>query len=131
MPTESVPGPLHGARVLIVEDDFIVAQSLEFLLATCGCEVIGIAPTAHDALGLIAARPVDAAVLDIHLRGGSVAPLAEVLAARHTPFVFVTGYADLDMLPEALRGHPRLDKPVVADTLIATLARVLDRADHD
>ncbi len=128
MPIESAPGLLRGARILIVEDDFIVAQSLEFLLSTCGCEVVVIAPTAADALGLIEKRPCDAAILDIHLRGGSVAGLAEVLVERRTPFVFVTGYADLDMLPESLRGHPRLDKPVVTETLIATLATMLGRA---
>jgi len=78
MPTDAGSGLLHGARILIVEDDFIVARSLEFLLSTCGCEVVGIAPTAADALALIGDRPCDAAILDVNLRGGSCAAAASL-----------------------------------------------------
>ena len=125
MSPDSNADPLRDAAVLIVEDDYMVAHSLEFLLNAHGCRVVGMAPTVEAALALAEREAFDVAILDVHLRGGSVAPFAEELARRGHPFVFLTGYADLEALPDALRRHPRLDKPVAADLLVATLARLI------
>lgn len=117
--------PLRDAAVLIVEDDYMVAHSLEFLLNAHGCRVVGMAPTVEAALDLADRETFDVAILDVHLRGGSVAPFAAELARRGYPFVFLTGYADLEALPDSLRRYPRLDKPVAADLLVATLAQLI------
>jgi DNA-binding NarL/FixJ family response regulator len=91
-----------GLRILVVEDDFLVARSLQILLSGLGCEVIGPASTADEACELIRARPVDGALLDIALTPGTSAPVARALLYRGRPFVFVTGYANIAMLPETL-----------------------------
>lgn len=121
------PPGLKGLRVLIVEDTFVVADSLRTLIAAYGGKVVAMVPSAAEALASLDAHEIDAAILDIHLKGGAVDPLADALLARAIPFVFVTGYGDASVLPERLRGMPRLDKPVEPDLLLATLTRFLDR----
>lgn len=125
MSPDGNPSVLRDAAVLIVEDDYMVAHSLEFLLNAHGCRVVGMAPTVEAALALADRESFDVAILDVHLRGGSVAPFAEELERRGHPFVFLTGYADLEALPDSLRQHPRLDKPVAADLLVSTLGELI------
>ena len=110
-----------GLRVLVVEDDFLVARSLEILLAGLGCDVVGPASTAEEACELIKARPIDGALLDIALSPGTSAPVARALLYRDRPFVFVTGYADIGMLPDDLRGYRVLHKPVDRETLASAV----------
>jgi len=119
--------PLHGMRILIVEDNFVVADSLRFVIGGYGGEVSAIAPTIDKALEALTAAPVDVAVLDINLAGTTVAPLAEHLRVSGIPFVFLTGYGDNELLPEALRDSPRLDKPVNAERLVRVLQRLIAR----
>jgi CheY-like chemotaxis protein len=113
---------LSGARVLIVEDNFVVADSLRFMISGYGGEVAAIAPSLDKAFAALAAAPLDVAVLDINLAGTNVAPFAEHLRVIGIPFVFLTGYGDADLLPEALRTAPRFDKPVNAEHLVRTLS---------
>jgi CheY-like chemotaxis protein len=119
--------PLTGARILIVEDNFVVADALRFMLAGYGGVVTAIVPDLERAVAALGTAPVDVAILDINLRGRSVVPLADHLRAASVPFVFVSGYADEDLLPERLRTHPRLDKPVDPERLIGCLLEVLQR----
>ncbi len=112
---------LGGARVLIVEDNFVVADSLRFVVEGFGGVVVAIVSNLAKAFETVAAAPIDVAVLDINLGGTSVAPLAEHLRAAAIPFVFLTGYGDIDLLPEPLRACPRFDKPVNADRLMRAL----------
>ncbi len=112
---------LNGMRILIVEDNFVVADALRFLLSGYDGKVTAIAPNLERGFAALAAAAIDIAILDINLNGTSVVPLAEHLRANNIPFVFVTGYADETLLPEHLRTHPRFDKPVEADRLIRTL----------
>jgi len=118
---------LDGMRVLIVEDNFVVADSLRFVIGGYGGEVSAIAPTIARALEALAAGPIDVAILDINLAGTSVAPFAEHLRAHGIPFVFLTGYGDAQLLPEGLRDSPRFDKPVNADRLVGALQRLIVR----
>ena len=119
---------LHGLRILVVEDNFVLADSLRYLLAGYNGTVTAIASTPQHAFAALAAGPVDVAVLDIDLRGASVAPFAEHLRAEGIPFVFVTGYGDdPHLLPELLRGYPRLDKPVDAEGLVRVLVELTRR----
>ena len=121
-------GPsLGGMRILIVEDNFVVADSLRFVIGGYGGAVSALAPTIDKALEALAAGPIDVAILDINLAGTNVAPLAEHLRARGIPFVFLTGYGDAELLPAGLRDAPRFDKPVNAEQLVAALQRLVVR----
>lgn len=122
------PDSLDGVRVLVVEDDFDVAEALRLVLATAGAEVIGPVSTVEAACELAKAQPLDAAVLDIALSPGTSAPVARTLLYRGCPFVFVTGFSNVEMLPEELRGHHVLVKPVDDRTLRAAIHMLVHRA---
>ena len=113
---------LGGRRVLVVEDDYLVATDLADELADHGAEVVGPAGSVEEALALVAAASrIDAAVLDINLRNEKVYPVAEALRARGVPFVFTTGY-DAWLVPEAFAAVPRLEKPVHIRALIQSIS---------
>ena len=111
-------------RVLIVEDEMLLAMDLETLIAEQGCAVIGPAPTVDRALALLEQERPDAAILDANLDGTSAAPVAAALKAQGVPFVLASGYAT-DCLQPELREAPRVAKPVDHDQLLRTLAGVL------
>lgn len=115
---------LNGARILIVEDNFVVADSLRYLLECYHGSVTAIVPTLEQAFAALSAQRIDVAVLDINLKGTSVVPLAEHLHAHGTPFVFLSGYGDDGMLPEHLRTYQRFAKPVDAEPLVRTLQQL-------
>ncbi|MHC4416593.1 MAG: response regulator [Planctomycetota bacterium] len=120
MTTQETPG-LDGLRVLVVEDDFDVAESLKAMLSALGCDVVGPASTSEEACRLVKEVPIDAAILDIALSPGTSAPVARSLLYRDCPFVFVTGFGNIDMLPEELRGYRVLLKPVDRATMSTTI----------
>jgi two-component system, response regulator PdtaR len=107
---------LKGLRILVVEDEFLLALEVEAALTGFGCSVTG--PFAKLAKALDAARrtELDGAVLDINLNGEMVYPLAEYLHSAGVPFVFLTGYVPSD-LPERFRHFRRLPKPLHAEAL--------------
>jgi len=110
-----------GARVLIVEDEIVVALFLEDLLAEFGYEVAGIVSHLDDAM----ARPsdYDIALLDVHLNGRNVFEFADRLAACGTPFVFATGYGARG-IPDRHCARPVLQKPFRPDELKRALEEV-------
>jgi CheY-like chemotaxis protein len=83
---------LEDLRVLVVEDEFLVAALLEDTLSGFGCRVIGPASTVEEGLELLRSERIDAAVLDVNIDGLPVFPVADALAARGVPFIFATGY---------------------------------------
>src|SRR5260370_41328392 len=102
---------LNGLRVLIVEDEAMVAILLEDILADCGCAVIGRAFSVEEAIALTRSeRQIGAAILDVNLRGSPIYPVAEVLAARGIPFAFASGYG-AEGLDEKWRDRLSLPKP--------------------
>ncbi|MEO8115795.1 MAG: response regulator [Phenylobacterium sp.] len=110
-------------RVLLVEDEGLVAIMMEDLLADLGCDVVGSCDSIRSALEWLEMAPEapDGAVLDVNLGGELVYPVAEALAARHIPFAFATGYG---ALPDArFDGVPVLAKPVNADKLQTVIRR--------
>ena len=115
---------LRGVHVMIVEDNFVVADALRFMLTGYHATVSAIVPSLAHASAALTVDRVDVAVLDINLSGTSVVPLAEDLRVRGIPFVFVSGYGDEDLLPEHLRDRPRFDKPVEAERLVACLIEI-------
>lgn len=110
-------------RVLLVEDEGLVALMMEDLLTDLGCEVVGSCDSIRSALEWLAgaAEAPDGAVLDVNLGGELVYPVAEALAARRVPFAFATGYGALP--DDRFGGVPVLAKPVSADKL----GRVIER----
>jgi two-component SAPR family response regulator len=101
--------PLAGRRVLLVEDEMIIALDMVAILESFGAEVIGPAGSVAQALTLIEETNVDCAVLDINLNGETVYPVAHVLERRGVRFVFMTGYEKID---RNFCKHPVLQKPV-------------------
>ena len=116
--------PVSGRRVLVVEDEMIVAWLLEDLLAELGCVIVGPAASVKQALAMIEAEAIDVAVLDVNLNGEMSYPLADVLAARGVPFVFVTGY-DRNRILDRYRTFPVMQKPFHRSELSDTLAELL------
>ena len=110
-----------GARVLIVEDEIVVALFLEDLLAEFGYEVAGIVSHLDDAMAR--ACDYDIALLDVHLNGRNVFDFADRLAARGTPFVFATGYGARG-IPDRHCARPVLQKPFRPDDLKRALEEV-------
>lgn len=116
------PSDLAGLRVLVVEDDYIMAEDLAAELAGHGAEVLGPASDIDGAMALLAAGPPpDAAVLDINLGGVMVFPLVDALEARRVPLLFATGY-DAWSIPERYLRIPRLEKPVDVRRIAEALA---------
>jgi CheY-like chemotaxis protein len=114
---------LRGRRIMVVEDEMLVAMELESLLAEQGCAVVGPAPTADRALALLDEGLPDAAILDVNLNGHTALPVAAALSAQGVPFLLATGYGN-SLQPE-LKGAPRVDKPVNHEQLVRTLAHLL------
>src|SRR5262249_8419134 len=111
-------------RILVVEDDVLVATLLAEILESVGWQVVG--PVAHlaSALDAAASEDFDAAVLDVNLGRQTVYPVAEVLNARRVPFVFVTAHGR-EALPPFFCGGPHLGKPFAPRELIGTVARLI------
>jgi DNA-binding response OmpR family regulator len=97
-------------RVLIAEDEFLVAIQLEEDLRSAGCSILGPFTTLERATQASRREAFDLAILDINLDGQMVYPLAEELSARGVPFIFLSGYVRSD-LPERFRWAPQLNKP--------------------
>ncbi len=115
---------LQGLRVFIVEDEAIIAMSLEDLLASLGCVVVGFAGTVAQALVRIAdpAMEIDAAILDVNMGDGETSfPIAEALLALDVPFVFATGYAR-SVVAERYPAITTLSKPYSPEVLSVALA---------
>jgi DNA-binding response OmpR family regulator len=118
---------IAGCRVLVVEDEMLIAMEVEDALQALGCQILGPVATVDRALKLALEETFDAAVLDVTIRGGNAYPVAEVLLARGIPFVFASGYGDW-ALPETLRNQPRLTKPFTAAQLEEQIISLLHAA---
>ncbi|MHB2169712.1 response regulator [Alsobacter sp. R-9] len=114
---------LSGKRILVVEDEGFVAAMIEDLLVEFGATVIGPAGSIDSALELAACAPLDAALLDINVRGRRIDPVADQLRARGIPVVFASGYGVTGAPSGA--GTSVLTKPFSAETLESALSRVL------
>lgn len=115
---------LKGKRILVVEDEYLIASDIKSAIEQRGGEVIGPAPRLSAGLALARAEALDAAVIDINLDQEFAVPIARQLAARGIPYVVVTGY-DGTSLPGDLRAAPRLTKPFVSRGLTDLLAEMV------
>lgn len=113
------------SRVLVIEDEPLVARYLETVLAEAGFEVVGVAASLEKGLAMIDDRAFDIAVLDANLRGKSVAPVAHALRDRGTPFLIVTGY-DRSFVSEQFPSAPALQKPLRSTELIHAIRVIVN-----
>lgn len=101
---------LAGRRILIVEDESLVAMLLETILEDMGCTPVGPASSIDEGLRLVSSEQLDGALLDVNVAGRQVFPVAEALRERGVPFVFSTGYGE-GGLPDEWRGQRTIQKP--------------------
>ena len=121
--------PFVGRRVLIVEDESLVAMLLETILEDMGCVPVGPAATVDEGLRMATeGEPVDAALLDVNVAGKQVFPVAQALKDRGVPFVFSTGYGEGGLLDE-WRGQPTLQKPFTEAAVRDALMKAMGLAD--
>jgi len=121
-------GTLAGRRVLVVEDEYFLADDLKQILSEQRAEVLGPEPTIASALKVISDEgPIDCAVLDVNLRGESAFPISAALAQRNIPFLFATGYGSAQ-IPLEFDDVLRLEKPIEPHVLISALETIIRRA---
>lgn len=115
---------LQSKRILLLEDEVLVAMMAEDILTDLGAVVVGPADTVTGGLTLVESSEIDAALLDINMNGERSYPVAEALLARRIPFVFCTGYGE-DGWERASR-VPIVSKPYTEDGVAAALIRAMD-----
>jgi CheY-like chemotaxis protein len=120
-----MPSPFADQRVLVAEDDYLVAQQMAHELRELGARIVGPVSTPDAALQLACEHRLDAAVLDINLRGGAVYPVADLLSRKRVPFLFATGY-DLRAIPERYAEVRVYDKAAQVLTLAEALSLELE-----
>lgn len=114
----------EGRRVLVVEDEMTIVLMIEDTLLDMGAEVVGPASRLDAALRLALEASIDAAILDVNIRGGHTYGVADTLAERGIPFIFCSGYSDW-ALEERHRDRPRLSKPYSPQELEGHLLQLL------
>jgi len=117
--------PLQGARILVAEDDAILAFDLGITLQRAGAKILGPTLTLAHTLTLAQTAPLSAAVLDVSLRDEDVFPAAEALKERGVGIVFYTGYAGVESLRRDWPEAQVLTKPTPTRLLIQAVRRVL------
>lgn len=124
------PDGLQGRRVLVVEDEYFIADDVANELGSLGAQVIGPVPDLARAMEIIGSgEPIDLAVLDINLSGETVYPVADALKTRQVPFVFATGYGQ-SLIAEGYQDVPRWEKPYDHRDLARMLPSLLAPSGH-
>jgi PAS domain S-box-containing protein len=118
------PQPLAGRRVIVVDDEPLIAMEIVATLTEAGCEVVGPTASIDRAIELLASG-CDAALIDANIAGEPVDRLPEALTKAGVPFAFVTGYGVED-LPQAWRHTPIVPKPFTPDQILAAVRRLLE-----
>lgn len=113
-----------GARVLIVEDEALIALMLEDVLAEFGCRIVGTAGSIAAALPLAQDADIDLALLDVNIRGVPVDPVIAVLQRRRIPFLLVTGYCPAELTGDYAK-YPILHKPLRPSHLVEAVRKLL------
>jgi DNA-binding NtrC family response regulator len=120
--------PLQNIRILVVEDEFILALDLQDFLESCGAIVIGPAASVEQALELANSESFSYAILDVHVAGQNIFPVAKLLTEKHIPFLFHTGHGDAEALYHDWPGCEVLMKPARYHRIIAHVVRMTDHA---
>jgi DNA-binding response OmpR family regulator len=114
--------PLLGSRILVIEDDFMVAEVVLDVLTEAGAQVLGPIGTVEDGLSFISehADSLDHVILDLDLHGRKSYPIARLLAGLQLPFVFVSGYSR-ESVETPYRSFPHCEKPIRSAALLKML----------
>jgi CheY-like chemotaxis protein len=112
--------PISEKRVLVVEDEYLVAMDMSAYLEAAGAHVVGPASNVRAALEAVEQMELDGAILDVNLRGEMAYPVADALVARGIPFVFTTGY-DAHAVPARFAGVKRCEKPTTPEAISKAL----------
>jgi DNA-binding response OmpR family regulator len=115
----------HGGKVLVAEDNVLLGEVVCDFLRECGLEPIGPISTVEDAREVARHSLLDGAVLDLKLGRNLCFPVCAVLDTRQIPFIFLTGYGDLSMIPLELRSIPVICKPFESGEMKSALASML------
>lgn len=121
---------LNGKRVLIVEDEFLVALSLQDTLTSLGCIVVGPASNLAAAVQAAESDGIDIAILDVNLRGEQVFPAADILMERGVPVIFCSGHLANAHFPARHTDHVRVPKPYTAAMIVTALREILSEIDE-
>jgi DNA-binding response OmpR family regulator len=113
-------------RVLVVEDEWLIAEDHSTNLITAGYVVVGPVPSVAEALHLIGAEHIDLAMLDIGLNGETSFPIADELSARNIPFFFLSGFVKRDV-PRHLSGCRIVSKPALPNSIVSALVELQHR----
>lgn len=113
---------MAAKRILVVEDEFLIALDISAALEQAGITVVGPAGTVRDALSAMEGEELHGALLDAHLAGEGIGGIADALQARAVPFAFVTGYGR-EQLPDAHRSVRLVTKPFTDEDLLAVVAQ--------
>lgn len=111
---------LHGKRVMVVEDELLVAMMIEDILLEQECDVLGPYTNLADALKASTTEQMDLAVLDVNLRGEKIYPVAQMLSDRGVPFLLLSGYGS-DAIPQDQPGWRACAKPFTPEDLTRML----------
>ena len=117
---------LSDCRVLIVEDEPMIAMTLEDMLADLGCHIAGTASQIEAALDMITLGGIDAALLDVNLGAEKIDRVADELERRHIPFIFTTGYGQAG-IPALHKKHIVVQKPFRVDELGRALTQEISK----
>ena len=123
---ETLIGQNLGLRVLVVEDEMMVALHLQDLLVSFGCTVVGPVARLQKGIEMAEREALDLAILDVNINGREVYPVAEALALRSIPFIFVTGYGQSGIRP-AYHDRPILPKPFRQQELRLAIERLASK----
>ncbi len=126
MEIKLLPGLLEGLRVLVLEDEFLIAMDVEQLCRDHGAEDVAIARSIEEAEDETTTS-FDVAIIDVYLNNISTFPFAARLQAKETPFVFASGYTDLEEMQRQFPGVTVVGKPYAGDELIRSVAAACGR----
>ncbi len=127
MEIKPLTGLLDGLRVLVLEDEFLIAMDVEQLCRDHGAEHVAIARSIEEARAESPALSFDVAIIDVFLNNISTFPFAAELKAKGKPFVFASGYTDLEEMEREFPGVTVIGKPYAGDELIRSVAAACGR----
>ena len=123
----AAPRLLAARRILVVEDEYFIADDLTRLLQAEGADIVGPFSEVEEGARVAASDArIDGAILDINLHGEPVYPVADALLERGVPFIFATGYSAAS-IPAVYSGAPRMEKPYDLRMVAHRLAGLIDR----